>query len=108
MIVSLGPITRTKPRFKGDRLVYRSADLIVDGLKIGTVHTNGHAPKWAYQINPYRWRAENIRYADQSSDSRSKFHGLLFDGAAYDSAEIARGVVEKQLTRFEALKREQP
>lgn len=104
MKITLGKITRTKERFPGDKLAHQTADLLIASKVIGCVHDNGYAPQWAYHINPYRWQPGNGRYAEMSSDSRSPFHGLLFDGAAFDSPETARARVESQLTKFEELK----
>ena len=107
MQVTLGPVTKTKERFPGDKLVHQTADLLIDGAKIGSVHDNGYAPQWAFEITAYRWRPGNFKYAELSSDSRSPFHGLLYDGSAFESAEAARARVQDQLTRFEAVKASQ-
>ena len=105
MVITLGKMQKTKARFPGDSLVYRHADMLVNGQKIGSVHQSGYKPRWAFNINPFRWSAGVFRYAEITGDSRHfATYGLLFDGAAWDSAELAREACEKQLTRFEAAK----
>ena len=102
MRIQIGPITKTAERFPGDSLAYLHADLILAGKKIGSVHQSGYAPQWAYSINHFRWQPENLRYAEICSDSRHfATYGLLFDGAAYDTAELARDAVERQLSRLD-------
>lgn len=102
--LKLGKVKKTKARFKGDKLVHETADLLMGKEIIGSVHTGGYAPRWAFEINKYRWRPEHSDYVDSTADTRSPFFGLLADGAAFDTAELARQACERQLTRLEARK----
>jgi hypothetical protein len=108
MQITLGPITRTAERFPGDKLAHNTADLLVDGEKIGAIHDNGYAPRWAFHISPYRNRPDNTPYHTRAGDYRSPFYGLLFDGATFESAEVALAKVQVQVARFEALKAVNP
>lgn len=103
MQLTIGPIQKTKARFKGDKLVYEHADLLLNGEKIGSVHTNGYKPRWTFNLTQYRWRPDVSKYNDECSDTKlyGTAYGLLFDGQPVDSAELARAAAENQLTNFE-------
>lgn len=95
--LTLGPM-KTESWIAGNPL---TADLIYEGETIGSVHQNGYQPKWAFQINQFRWKY--LIHPAVSASSPFELGGLkrlLFDGASFSSAQEAKEAVEVQLTRF--------
>ena len=80
---------------------YQHADLLLKGEKVGSVHQNGFAPRWAFQISKFRAKYMwNPSVCKSSPTEQGSLANLLFDGAAYASPEEARKVVEGKFTTF--------